>query len=135
PPPVATCVRATTAAAANLMGISPRKGPAQGWPPGAGQGHVFSHRECIHPTRLCAHVQSVMPLSLSDHELDQLLGLAQPVPVSRRREFLEAVSGALQDYPDRGPGLLHRMAATLQQQYLNVPDHSRGKGIGKHARG
>jgi hypothetical protein len=61
------------------------------------------------------------PFSLSDDELDQVMSLAQAVPVEQRDGFLQAVAGALAQYPERarGPGLIHREARMLQRYFIN----------------
>jgi hypothetical protein len=61
------------------------------------------------------------PFSLSDDELDQVMSLAQAVPVEQRDGFLQAVADALSQYPEcaRGPGLIHREARMLQRYFVN----------------
>jgi hypothetical protein len=63
------------------------------------------------------------PFSLSDAELDQVMSLAQAVPVEQRDGFLKAVADALSQYPEcaRGPGLIHREARLLQRYFVNAP--------------
>jgi hypothetical protein len=52
------------------------------------------------------------PFSLSDDELDQVMNLAQAVPVEQRDAFLQSVAEAVGKYPEgsRGPGLIRREA-------------------------
>jgi hypothetical protein len=58
------------------------------------------------------------PLSLSDEELSLLRSLASPVAYGRRREFLQEVAAASEAYPQRGPGVTHRIAAQVQRGYI-----------------
>jgi hypothetical protein len=60
-----------------------------------------------------------MPFSLSDDELDQILGLATAIPHAHRRAFLREVANALAAYPEgcRGVGLVHRVTMGIQRQY------------------
>ena len=64
------------------------------------------------------------PLAFDDHELTTLMHFAQPLDPNLRDAFLQHVAGELQHYPERGDGLLHRIARAAQRQYLNgVPAH------------
>ena len=60
-----------------------------------------------------------MPFSLSDDELDQILGLAAAIPHRHRKAYLRDVANALSQYPQecRGVGLVHREAMHIQRQY------------------
>ena len=62
------------------------------------------------------------PLSFTDEELHSLTTLASTLPPASRDGFLQMVAGKLSAYPPeaRGPGLLHRLAAEAQRDFLNV---------------
>jgi hypothetical protein len=63
------------------------------------------------------------PISFSDEELDLLSTLASALPPSVRGDFLEIVSRKLGSYPQemRGVGLLHRIAAETQRDFIKAP--------------
>jgi hypothetical protein len=67
-----------------------------------------------------------MPLaSFDDRELDILLALAAPLPEPCRSDFLEAVATELARFPERGDGLLHRVARDAQRKFLTpLSSHS-----------
>jgi len=47
--------------------------------------------------------------------------LAAPIPPAFRKAFLAALAEALAKYSVIGPGLLHRVGAPLQKQFMNSP--------------
>jgi hypothetical protein len=69
------------------------------------------------------------PLSFTDEELDSLTTLASALPPASRDGFLQMVAGKLSAYPpeERGPGLVHRLAAETQRIFLNVAVGAGGK--------
>ena len=62
------------------------------------------------------------PISFSDEELDLISTLASALPPSVRSDFLEIVSRKLGSYPQemRGIGLLHRIAAEAQRDFVKT---------------
>ena len=60
------------------------------------------------------------PLSLTDEEMGSLTVLAAALPPASRDGFLQMVAGKLSAYPPeaRGPGLVHRLAAEAQWDFL-----------------
>ena len=69
------------------------------------------------------------PLGFTDEELDSLTTLAAALPPAARDGFLQMVAGKLSAYPPetRGPGLVHRIAAEAQRDFLNVAVGAGGK--------
>ena len=69
------------------------------------------------------------PLGFTDEELDSLTTLAAALPPASRDGFLQLVAGKLSAYPPeaRGPGLVHRLAAEAQRDFLNVAVGAGGK--------
>jgi hypothetical protein len=69
------------------------------------------------------------PLSFTDEELDSLTVLAAALPRAARDSFLQMVAGKLSAYPPeaRGPGLVHRVAAEAQRDFLKVAVGTGGK--------
>ena len=66
------------------------------------------------------------PVSFSDSELDVLMTLAGPVPPSRCAEYFEAVAELMAHYPERGDGLVHRLAVELQSRFMHAPPRLNG---------
>jgi hypothetical protein len=68
-----------------------------------------------------AREASAMPLSGVEYEIAS--ALAAPLPRSQRENFLVAIEGELQAWPEqaRGPGLVHRVAANLQKRFFDAP--------------
>jgi len=64
----------------------------------------------------------VAPLSFTDEELDSLTTLAAALPPASRDGFLQMVAVKLSAHPPetRGPGLVHRVAAEAQRDFLKV---------------
>ena len=60
-------------------------------------------------------------LSFSDEELASITELASPLSDAMRSDFLQRVANRIEGYPPqtRGPGLLHRIAAEVQRDFLN----------------
>ena len=58
------------------------------------------------------------PFSFSDDELEALLSLSEPIPPSRRDEYLRAVAALVGQHPEHGPGLCFRIARELQSQFM-----------------
>jgi hypothetical protein len=74
------------------------------------------------------------PLAFSAEEIDLLTTLASALQPAVRGTFLTIVGNALAAYPPeaRGPGLLHRIAAAAQREFVSAPV-AIGTG-GKHGR-
>jgi hypothetical protein len=68
------------------------------------------------------------PLSFTDEELYSLTVLASALPPAARDGF-QLVAGKLSAYPPeaRGPGLVHRLAAEAQREFLSVAVGAGGK--------
>jgi hypothetical protein len=62
---------------------------------------------------------AAMPLALSDAELAALMTLSAPIEQRHRAAFVEAVAEQLNRYPERGDGLLHRVARELQRDFVD----------------
>jgi hypothetical protein len=67
-----------------------------------------------------------MPLSLSTEELDLLLTLAAPIDHRNRDQFLREVAAELEAASAQtgvgpGPGLVHRVARTVQRRFFDPP--------------
>jgi hypothetical protein len=65
-----------------------------------------------------------MPLSLSTEEMDLLLSLAAPIDQRQREQFLTEVTAAIEEEAARtsvGPGLVHRVARTVQRRFFDPP--------------
>ena len=60
-------------------------------------------------------------LSLSDDELSALMAAARPIPARSRDQFLRDVVSELSKFPEIGPGIIARICARLQRDYLNAP--------------
>jgi len=69
------------------------------------------------------------PLSFTDEEMESLTTLASALPPASRDGFLQLVAGKLSAYPleARGPGLVHRVAAEAQRDFLNIAVGAGGK--------
>src|SRR5262249_40632693 len=75
------------------------------------------------------------PLGFTDDEMDSLTALASALPPSSRHGFLQLVANKLSGYPSgaRGPGLVHRIAAEAQRDFLKGGPIAVGAG-GKYGR-
>lgn len=63
-----------------------------------------------------------MLLALSDDELVIVMAAAQPLRAGDREKFLVDVAGELAKYPERGPGIAHRIVRVAQRKYFDPPD-------------
>ena len=68
----------------------------------------------------------IMPLRLSDDELDAVMAAARPLAVERRNAFLQDVATALASCAELGPGVVHRVCAQVQREFFDPPDLSVG---------
>jgi hypothetical protein len=68
-----------------------------------------------------ARKREILSMPLSDEEFEIVERLSLPLPKSERLGFIEAVEVALSAYPTRGGGLAHRIARSLQREYLGGP--------------
>jgi hypothetical protein len=57
-------------------------------------------------------------ISLDDEELDVVIALAQPLPPDRRSDFLAAVVEQASKHVEVGPGLISRIARSIQTTYF-----------------
>jgi hypothetical protein len=71
---------------------------------------------------------------LSDEELDIITDLARPLPVDRRSEFLAEVIAAASKHEVVGPGLIARIAATIQKTYFFTMAREPGGSTRQQAR-
>jgi hypothetical protein len=51
----------------------------------------------------------LMPIALTDSEMDIVLAAARPLAVQDRDPFLRAVAELLEAMPERGDGIVHRL--------------------------
>ena len=58
------------------------------------------------------------PVSFTDEELNAITALASALPRHVRAEFLQRIASKLSEHPVRGVGLVHRLAAEVQQNFL-----------------
>lgn len=66
------------------------------------------------------------PIAFTDAEIEILTVLATPLPRSQRAPFLEAVGALVAQYPERGDGLVHRIAVEMQSRFMHaMPDLQR----------
>ena len=78
------------------------------------------------------------PLGFTDEEMDLLAALAVALSPAARDGFLQVVASKLAAYPPeaRRPGLLYRLAAESQRDFLKVAVGGGGKyGRPNHLRG
>jgi hypothetical protein len=68
-------------------------------------------------------------LSFTDEEMNSITTLAAALPRASRDGFLRMVAAKLSAHPPeaRGPGLVHRLAAEAQRDFLNVAVGAGGK--------
>ena len=68
-------------------------------------------------------------VSFTADEINSITALASGLPPSSRHGFLQLVADKLSGYPPqvRGPGLVHRIAAEAQRDFLNVAVGGGGK--------
>jgi hypothetical protein len=73
------------------------------------------------------------PISFDDAELAMIRAAAAPLPPWQRSSFVASVAQELAGQ-ERGAGVLYRIVADLQRQYLNGhhPDLSSRRGQGKY---
>jgi hypothetical protein len=69
-----------------------------------------------------AQVVPISPISFSDEERDLLSTLASALPPSVPDDFLQPIADKLGAYPQeaRGVGLLHRIAAHAQRDFVKA---------------
>jgi hypothetical protein len=74
-----------------------------------------------------------MPLMLTDAELAMVRELAQPLEPHRRGEFLEAIAQKMETSVAPaaiGPGVLHRIAREVLQNFWDAPPDLRSGRVG-----
>ena len=69
-----------------------------------------------------------MPLRLSDEELSAVMSAARPIAVERRDAFLQDVAHALASCAEVGPGVVHRVCASVQRGYFDPPEFQHSAG-------
>jgi hypothetical protein len=73
-----------------------------------------------------------MRLSLSTEEKDLLLSLSAPIDQRQRDQFLREVTVGIEEEAARtcvGPGLVHRVARTVQRRFFDPPELSEGNRL------
>jgi hypothetical protein len=63
----------------------------------------------------------LMPIALTDSELDIVMRAARPLQVEDRDPFLQAIAERLAAIPERGDGIVHRTAAEIQRDFWDPP--------------
>jgi hypothetical protein len=63
-----------------------------------------------------------MMVRLTDSELATVMIAARPIAYHQRDRFLQAVADELARCDQVGPGVVHRICATLQRQFFDPPD-------------
>jgi hypothetical protein len=78
----------------------------------------------------------MVPLRLSDAQLDTLVRLSRPLPPVDRSAFLEAVAAKLAENPELlGDGHVARVAVEIQRRFWTPPPDASGRGgTSKYAR-
>jgi hypothetical protein len=71
-----------------------------------------------------------MSVALDGEAYDCLIALATPIPPERRQAFFDAVLSALERHAEPGPGLVNRIARSLQGDFYR-PDTAAGPAIAK----
>jgi hypothetical protein len=72
----------------------------------------------------------MLPIRLTDAELDAVLAAARPIAVERRDAFPQRVAAELRGR-EVGPGLVHRVVAQVQGEFFDPPLETR-TGVGKY---
>jgi hypothetical protein len=66
------------------------------------------------------------PSALTVADVDELAAIirshAKPIPAPARQRFYEAVDDALDGVGELGPGIVARVCARVQRQFVAVPD-------------
>jgi hypothetical protein len=63
------------------------------------------------------------PIALTDAELDAVMAAARPLDRNQRDAFLQAVAHELRKAGGAvGPGVVHRVCAELQRQFVLAPE-------------
>jgi hypothetical protein len=79
----------------------------------------------------------LVPLWLTDAQLDTIHRLSWPLAPADRGSFLEAVAAKLAEHPELvGDGYLARVAVEVQRQFWSPPavDGTTARGVGKYGR-
>jgi hypothetical protein len=63
----------------------------------------------------------LMPIALTDTELDIVMRAAHPLDVSRRDEFLQAVASRLSSFPHLGDGIVFQICREVQRSHWDPP--------------
>jgi hypothetical protein len=77
---------------------------------------------------------TMLPVRLSDDELNTVMQAAAPLAVAQRDPFLRAVANSLAGYKEIGPGTVFTVCRELQKQFFDPPNLEHA-GTGKYARG
>jgi hypothetical protein len=63
----------------------------------------------------------LMPIALTDSEMDIVFDAARPLAVQDRDAFLKDIAERLTALPHLGDGIVHRVCAEVQRQHWNPP--------------
>jgi hypothetical protein len=72
--------------------------------------------------------QSLIPLSFSDDQLDQIFRAAAPLTPAERVAFLEDLASVLREAPCQGDGSLYRVIREVQRRHWDPPLVAAGAG-------
>ena len=70
---------------------------------------------------------------LNDAALD-VVAAARPLEPHQRDAFLQDVAAALANCGEVGPGVVHRICATVQRRHFDPPTLAQGAGWSKYGR-
>jgi hypothetical protein len=60
-------------------------------------------------------------LKLDDAELDIVMAACRPLDPHRRDSFMTEVAAELAGHQELGPGVVHRVCATVQRRHFDAP--------------
>jgi hypothetical protein len=63
----------------------------------------------------------LMPIALTDSELDIIFSAARPLQVEDRDPFLQAIAERLAAIPERGDGIVFQVCREIQRQHWTPP--------------
>jgi hypothetical protein len=66
-------------------------------------------------------IPPMLPLALTDSQMDAVFAAARPLPVNRRDQFLQDVATALGAETEIGPGTVFRVIKAVQRSHWDPP--------------